>query len=298
MNRKIILTISLLLLVGVVGFVSAQDSAQRCPEGQIWYNSQCMTTGSTESPEVIYGCEKGEKWNEAERKCVPSGDSAPTAGTCPQGCTCTANSISCTTNAGTAPTAETTESDRDITGNSAPAQPSDSAPNPTAGTCPQGCTCTENAISCTLGEESPSADTINSETGAGSGQTEKGSSIVEITRNKEQQTMSINVKETKASTTAEVIIKERKLYVKSGATEKQIKVMPNTASEIAVEKLGNLGFTIELKETGNYELKAEKQAILLFIFPITAQVSASIDAENGKINSINKPWWSFLASGI
>ncbi len=401
MNKKIILLISLMLLVGLVVFVSAQDSAQSCPEGQIWYNGQCMVTGSTEPPEVIYGCEKGEKWNEAERKCIPSGDSTdagiapaswrktspnipsdeeilrkikaqwakldvdkngkitkldaeylmkystgltipavvketisanpsaydfdrlegfvgqvdsvylnrailygfltgcqdgvcveaptPTAGTCPQGCTCTANSISCTTNAETAPI-KTRESDRDTTGGS--------APTPTAGTCPQECTCTENAISCTLGEESPSADAANSETGAGSGQTEKGRSIVEITRNKEQQTMSINVGETKALTTAEVIIKERKLYVKSGATEKQVKIMPNTASEIAVERLGNLGFTIELKETGNYELKAEKQARLLFIFPLTAQVSANINAENGKINSINKPWWSFLASGI
>lgn len=270
MNKKIIFSISLILLVGLVVFVSAKNCEVKedCyPAGFV--PSNCGTFYSCMNSQCISGSNSCAVPNTTTGGSAPN----PTAGTCPQGCTCTLNSVNCGPQSGTAPI-------------------------PSAGTCPLECTCTENAISCTLGEESPSADVVDSETGAGSGQTEKDSSIVEITRNKEQQTMSINVGETKALTTAEVIIKERKLYVKSGETEKQVKVMPNTASEIAVERLGNLGFTIELKETGNYELKAEKQARFLFIFPLTAKVSASIDVETGKINSITKPWWSFLASGI
>ena len=85
----------------------------------------------------------------------------------------------------------------------------------------------------------------------------------------------------------------------------EIKIIPEVASEKAITVLGDLDFTIELKEVGKgdnakavYEVKGEKQGRFLGIFKIRGEVSAIIDAETGRVIDINKPWWAFLASGI
>ena len=78
--------------------------------------------------------------------------------------------------------------------------------------------------------------------------------------------------------------------------------MPETASERAVERLGELNFTVELKEVGAnrtaYEIRGEKQGKFLGLFKIRANVSVEVDAENGEVVKTKKPWWAFLASGI
>ena len=97
-------------------------------------------------------------------------------------------------------------------------------------------------------------------------------------------------------------------YTLSNGRKAEIKIMPDTASETAIAKLGDLGFTIELKEVGNntkttdddkvvYELTGNKQGKFLGIFKIMARVSAQVDAETGDVKVI-KPWWAFLASGV
>lgn len=87
----------------------------------------------------------------------------------------------------------------------------------------------------------------------------------------------------------------------------EIKVMPDTASEKALERLRlnvcseENNCKIELKETGTgeqvkamYEIKAEKQAKLFGLFKTKMQVKAQVNAENGDV-VVNKPWWAFLA---
>lgn len=90
----------------------------------------------------------------------------------------------------------------------------------------------------------------------------------------------------------------------SNGRNAEIKIMPETASARAIERLGELNFTIELKEVGKdddakvvYELTGNKEGKFLGIFKIMAKVKAQVDAENGDVKII-KPWWSFLASGI
>lgn len=87
----------------------------------------------------------------------------------------------------------------------------------------------------------------------------------------------------------------------SNGRNAEIKIMPETASATAIERLGELNFTVQLKEVGNdkvaYELTGNKQGKFLGIFKIIAKVQAQVDAETGKVKVI-KPWWSFLASGI
>jgi hypothetical protein len=91
----------------------------------------------------------------------------------------------------------------------------------------------------------------------------------------------------------------------SNGRKAEIKIMPETASEKAIARLGELGFTISLKEVGNnneskpaYELTGQKEVKLLGFIKTKAKVSASVDAETGEVLSTEKPWWSFLASGF
>lgn len=90
----------------------------------------------------------------------------------------------------------------------------------------------------------------------------------------------------------------------SNGRKAEIKIMPETASARAIERLGELGFTIELKEVGKgdeakpvYELEGEKQGKMLGLFKIKGKIKAYVDAETGNVKVI-KPWWSFLAFGL
>lgn len=89
----------------------------------------------------------------------------------------------------------------------------------------------------------------------------------------------------------------------------EIKVMPDTASERAIERLqlkvcnSDNNCSIELKEVGNnnqtklaYEVNAQKQARVLGLFKTQMQVQAQVDAETGEVIKSKKPWWAFLAS--
>jgi len=95
----------------------------------------------------------------------------------------------------------------------------------------------------------------------------------------------------------------------SNGRNAEVKVMPNTASEKAIERLqlkvcsAENNCQIELKEVGQgeqvraaYEVHAEKDAKLFGLFKTKMQVQAQVDAENGEVIQSKKPWWAFLAS--
>ncbi len=88
----------------------------------------------------------------------------------------------------------------------------------------------------------------------------------------------------------------------SNGRQAEIKIMPETASEKAIERLGQLNFTVELKEVGNnqtaYKLKAEREGKIFGLFRVMADVYVEVDAESGEVLRTRKPWWAFLASGI
>lgn len=82
---------------------------------------------------------------------------------------------------------------------------------------------------------------------------------------------------------------------------KKVKIMPEVASQKAIEKLGDLGFNVQLKETGNgkdkkyvYEATGEKEVNILWFFPVKMKVSTEVNTETGEVSKIKKPWWSFL----
>ena len=95
----------------------------------------------------------------------------------------------------------------------------------------------------------------------------------------------------------------------SNGRNAEIKVMPNTASERALERLRlkncveEEGCSIELKEVGQgeqaklaYEIKTQRQSKVFGLFKKRMQVQAQVDAESGEIVQVKKPWWAFLAS--
>lgn len=95
----------------------------------------------------------------------------------------------------------------------------------------------------------------------------------------------------------------------SNGKKAEIKIMPETASETAINRLRlkvcseENNCTIQLKEvqhknnlTMAYEVKAQKQYKILGLFKTRSSVKAEINAENGEILSEKKPWWAFLAS--
>ncbi|MBU5689532.1 MAG: hypothetical protein QXM68_01625 [Candidatus Aenigmatarchaeota archaeon] len=99
-----------------------------------------------------------------------------------------------------------------------------------------------------------------------------------------------------------------KINVKlSNGRNAEVKVMPETASEVAIQRLRlNMcseqnNCSIELKEVGQgeqtkavYEVQAQKQTKILGIFATKIQLRAQVDAETGEVRT-QKPWWSFLA---
>jgi hypothetical protein len=83
-----------------------------------------------------------------------------------------------------------------------------------------------------------------------------------------------------------------------------IKIMPDTASEIALERLRALNFTIELREVRHrniprvvYNIETNKSGKFLGVFKLALKVEGQVDPETGEFIGISKPWWAFLVSG-
>ncbi len=99
-----------------------------------------------------------------------------------------------------------------------------------------------------------------------------------------------------------------RLYVNlANGRNAEIKVMPNVASEIALQKLRlkdcNGNCTVELREvgTGNqarmvYETRVQRNSRVFGLFNARMNVRAQVDVETGELVSVNKPWWALLAS--
>ncbi len=91
----------------------------------------------------------------------------------------------------------------------------------------------------------------------------------------------------------------------SDGSQDEIKIMPDTASERALERLRlkacseENSCVMQLKEVVNkatYEIQVERHFKLLALFTVKAQEKAQVDAETGAITVVKKPWWAFLAT--
>ena len=149
---------------------------------------------------------------------------------------------------------------------------------------------------------------------AGSYQNEAGEQMQIQAQGGESQGMTLRVGgiETKTTMimTQEQAQNKTQLKVQlSNGKNAEVKVMPDAASETAINRLqlkvcnSENNCSIELKEIGSgnqtraaYEIKAEKQVKVLGLFKAQMQVQAQVDSENGEVIQTKKPWWSFLAT--
>ena len=92
----------------------------------------------------------------------------------------------------------------------------------------------------------------------------------------------------------------------SNGMNAEVKVMPDTASERALEVLGakceETGCEIELKEVGKgeetkaaYEVKAKKEVKVLGFIKAQMRTQAQVDAGTGEVVKTRNAWWGFLA---
>jgi len=92
----------------------------------------------------------------------------------------------------------------------------------------------------------------------------------------------------------------------SNGMKAEVKVMPETASQKALEVLGakceETGCQIELKEVGSgeetkaaYEVKAKKEVKVLGFIKSQMRVKAQVDSETGEVVKTRNAWWGFLA---
>lgn len=99
---------------------------------------------------------------------------------------------------------------------------------------------------------------------------------------------------------------ESKLRVNlSNGEQRDVKILPDVASERAIQVFQSRNITVQLKEVGNgtnsslvYEADGEKEVKILGFINAKAKVQATIDSNTGEVTNVAGPWWSFLASGF
>ncbi len=88
----------------------------------------------------------------------------------------------------------------------------------------------------------------------------------------------------------------------SNGAKSDIKILPDTASQTAIDKLQTRDVEVRVKEVGEgnnlsvvYEADGNKTVKFLGLFKVRSEVNAVISAENGEVLRLEKPWWYFLA---
>jgi len=97
---------------------------------------------------------------------------------------------------------------------------------------------------------------------------------------------------------------ESKLKVNlSNGEEREVKVLPDVASQNAIDVFRSRNITVELKEVGDgtnkevvYEADGEKEVKLFGFIKVQAKLKARVDSNTGEVSDFEKPWWSFLVT--
>ncbi len=165
-------------------------------------------------------------------------------------------------------------------------------------TCPVGCVCyNDGLVACPM-QNTPVQAQVNSNPAVST-----ATPVSVILDKNEAGQIIIKNNETQATSSEKIKVVENKLLIENSEGQySEVKIMPETASEKAIEKLGNVqNVQIELKQTGTdsstksvYMVKGEKEVKIFGLFKIKMAVSSEVSAETGEVVKIQKPWWSFL----
>jgi len=102
------------------------------------------------------------------------------------------------------------------------------------------------------------------------------------------------------STTENLTIRDSKIYIETPFGRNQVTVLPDSAVAKATEITQVVSVELRNEFTGEttkpvYTIKGTKKANILFIIPVTLDITTKVNGDNGSVMSVDKPWWSFLA---
>jgi hypothetical protein len=162
--------------------------------------------------------------------------------------------------------------------------------------CPQACICEGETNICPSEKEPTITTEVQSGTST-SGEVSPTSTTIALSKTETGGT-SIQSGNVEVITSEKVSVINSKLTMQtSSGTDKEIKVMPEEA--IAILGMNSVQST-ELKDESEkavYSISGTKQEKILLVFPVNMNIKAKVNAQTGEIISLEKPWWSFLATG-
>ena len=149
------------------------------------------------------------------------------------------------------------------------------------------------------GTETPPAISVEVKVMPVSPLVEKAPPAVNVTIeiDKETKVAKIESEGVRAITSETLKVEEKTLKIETPKGDIQVNVLPNIATQAAISRFPQEIKKVELKvvnEKPVYEVEGKKAGKLLWIFPVEISIQAQIDATEGKILQIKKPWWSFL----
>lgn len=113
----------------------------------------------------------------------------------------------------------------------------------------------------------------------------------------------IEIGDSSASTTEKVVVEENGLSIASasGVPAKSMPVLPDSAAEIAVQRIGSgtverMSISLE-NDSPVYTLECKKNAKLFAFIPLQVGITAKVDGVTGDVMEINEPWWAVFAWG-
>jgi len=150
--------------------------------------------------------------------------------------------------------------------------------------CPSNCSCDGSTIKCQVQTQNGTQKQMTIQAG------NSGNTIVQV----KNANMSTQVQLYKSD--------DGKVYAQFQNNETKEIILPDeikTRIEARLRervKLQNENMT--LNEDGEYQIRAEKRARLLWIIPVQERVNAQVDAETGEILRQRNSWWGFLARDV
>lgn len=148
---------------------------------------------------------------------------------------------------------------------------------------PAGCSCEEGVVSC------PSVI-----------RKDENEIPISIEGVENSNKITIRAQNSEVETSEKMIIQNEKLYMELDNGEKEeVVVLPEEASSKAAEATEKSQVEkIELRQEQKrpvYSIMAIKRIRLFWLIPVSMKIETKIDAGNGNVLSVKKPWWSFLA---
>lgn len=308
--------------IGKIYDNTAVDSvACVCPEGYYFKTVEmgwgpCPTAGMSDCVAAKLQCVVNEPRN------VPPAESTQVPvpvpiGQCPQNCSCDAHGgvQYCDTTPTSAPVPVETPARQPLSAVTVPAPmplatsvpipvmpvrieatpvyTAITVPQQTAKSCPVGCICEGETTSCPAAE---TREIIVPVVSFVSAQAVTAVPVrIEVTPNEK---VLITSHAVTAVTTEKVIVEGSRLFLGLTESAKPVSILPHEVPAIAMtsENITSIS-TIELKTNEQkpvYEVEGTREARLLFFIPVSVPIQTEINAIDGKIISVKKPWWSFF----